>query len=294
MNWTVIIPAWGDYGINHFRDTSYPSIRVAAKYANIEPKIIVHTDRPNDIHKIAPEVFCEQIKAGGDKYRSMSDVHRRGLDTASEGDRIMLLCADIIVSKEVFSACNKRFDEGKKIIVLGPSRTLGPDTPVGLSSGELLDWSMQFAHPYTRECFWQRSTLPPSTFYFRNENNITLRGFHLHPIAVVKDRSMPFSGTLDSDLIVNFSKHEIHVVTDRDEMSMAECSPIDLQYNRTRRPLTNDDIVAWARRSKLTPMNWWLSTHRIVLTGNGDTNDEEIWNTILKLAPMGITKMLAE
>lgn len=289
MKWVISIPAWGQRGVDSLINICLPSVLAAEWPAQAEgpPRFIVHTDRANEIAAAMRglEVDYRAIRAG-EKYQMLNWCHADALAVAARGSAVMTLCADMIVSREVFTACQSRFDSGKRAVVVGSSRTLAPDAPAGLPSGELLDWMMTFAHPYTQESFWGGSAMPPSTFYFREGTAIVMRGFHLHPLAVVLDRAVPFKGTLDFDMLQNFGRDEIHVVTDRDEMSAAECSPADMRYNRSRTPIDASVIIPWTRRQ--LPLHWWLLTHRIKITAGECDADVPIIGALMQHAPAGV------
>ncbi|MDB5555419.1 MAG: hypothetical protein JWL86_5403 [Rhizobium sp.] len=278
-HWIVALPVWGAHYVDVYLKAALPSLQAALAFAGINPadcEIIVYGDG---------ELASRPMPTIGDKYRQLGDVHRDALAKAPNGARVMLLTADMVVSREVFAACDARFDAGKRAIVVGPSRTL-LDAPLvaGRSSRDLLAWSLEHAHPFTQETFFGGKALPPSTMRFRKGKDVTMRGFHLHPLAVVKDRPLPFKGTLDQDLIGFFDQAEIHIVTQADEMSAAELSPADLRFTCATRPVGAAEIILWAKRQCL-PVNWWLSTHRIVLAGNGHTDDRALWAQVMRAAP---------
>lgn len=286
MTWAIVIPAWGDRCVADLEDISLPAIRAAVDYASIErPSLIVHTDQPDVVRRVAGDfaLDCRPVPMGRSKYDQLRDCHMQAINDVSDGTMVMLNCSDMIVSREVFAASERRFAEGKRIVMGCSPSTLAPDAPAGLSASELIDWSVRYMHPYTRERFWGGSASPPSVLLFRGGENITLRAFHLHPIAMVKDRPIKFFGTIDQDLPSCFRREEIHIVTTRDDIAMAECSPHDRQYQRSRRPVDVAQIAQWCR--KIAPVNWWLSTHRIVLTGDAVPPDDAVWHQVLRHAP---------
>lgn len=244
----------------------------------------IQTDQPERFEDAlgAYEVTYYPAPTTGDKYQRFGDAHREAANAARRGQYIMFLTADVMLSREVFLACERRFIEGKKAIACCSTRTYSEEPPeAGMPAPELLDWTMENMHETIVGAFWGGNARPPSTKYFRNGEHITLRCFHMHPLAVVKDRELTFSGTLDHDLLDRFATSEIHVVTQRDELALAEMSPKHIKWTPAATPLGVSDIAYWARRVT-TPMNRWLSTHRIIITGSGDTGDEEIWDRVLK------------
>lgn len=281
MRWIIAAPAWGERCVSRFIDAALPSYRAAMAYAGIEASLIVHTDAPVRIREAARgiDIICPRPPGNGDKYRQYADAQLDALQMAVIGDRVVLLTADMVVSRELFSACAARFEQGKKAIAICGPRTLSDrPPPAGLSSAELRDWTIAHFHPSILGSFWGGRSLPPSSIFFRRGDNITMRGFHLHPVAIVKDRELAFAGTPDQDCLEAFAESEIHVVTDRDEFAACEMSPADLHYSLAREPIGVAAIARWLKAQR--PINWWLSQHRIIFAGNGDTDDVAVWEQL--------------
>lgn len=283
MTWIVSIPAWGPMHVAKLLAHTLPSVRFALRVAGVKARILIHTDQGAHIVQAAngEDIDVAPVPGQGDLYQRFGDCHRDAIARAAEGDRVALLCADMAVSRELFSACEARFGDGKRAVVAAATRTLANEPPpIGASSYELLAWTMRWPHPMVRACFWGERSQTPWAVYFRNGDHITLRGFHLHPVAVVKDRALPFHGTLDIDLLDNYGRHEIHVVTSPDELSLAERSPPDRPFREMRFPMTAASIAEWAS-TRATPLHWWLSTHRIIVAGAGETDDQVVWDEVM-------------
>lgn len=285
--WIIAVPAYGAFHVDALSMYALHSYRLAAKYAGIaesDIQLVVYTEAERRVGAAARgfDIVFRKPPVAGDKYQQLGDVHRDALNQAALGSRVLMATADMIISCETFAACNERFASGSRAIVVGPSRTLPTQLPVpGMTSCDLLDWSMQNAHPFTLETIWGGHALPPSTLRFKSGKNVTMRGFHLHPIAILKEKEIQFQGTLDQTLLAKFSHHEIHVVTKRDEMAAAEVSPADLQYGLAKTPVGVSEVVNWAQRS-CQPINWWLAEHRIVLCGEDNDADVPVWNQIIR------------
>lgn len=287
--WKVIIPAWGNEAVHELLTIAIPHLTEAVSYGGYKPsdiELIINTDYPERVGRYGGGLsefrttFRPIVKRGG-KYKILTTANQDALNSIEFDSKIMLMTADMVVSREVFAACDAQFASGKFAVVVGPSRTAPIDKPnPGMKSRDLLQWSMDHMHPFTKETFTFRA-IPPSTLRFRTGQNVTLRGFHLHPLAIVKDRDLTFDGTLDQDLLANYTRDEIHVVTDADEMSAAEISPMDMLFQTTVEPMTETQIRSWAHWH-CHPVNLWLASHRIILTGNGDTDDVEVMNEIVK------------
>lgn len=299
-DWLIAAPVWGDAYLRRFLEAALPAQRAALAHAGLTARWIVHTDRPDAVISAMAglDIDLRPPPLAGDLYRRFGDAHRQALDAAGQGDFVALLSADIVVSREAFAACEARFAEGAKAVVAAATRTLTltePPTypPPGVPSVDLLDWCMAHPHPMVQACFWPSYPGPhptgysntPWAVYFASPERTILRGFHLHPLAVVADRPLPFTGTLDQDLLANFSHGEIHVVTDRHELAMAEISPAERAISLRRRPMTAETIAEWARQRAL-PVHRWLSTHRIVIQGDdGPAADLDVWPRVLALCP---------
>lgn len=285
-SWLISAPVWGAIYARHFIQAALPSQRAALHHAGLTARWIVHTDQADMIRPEMADLDVEfrSVPRGADRYAQFGDAHRECLASAQTGEYVALLTADIVVSRETFAACTTRFGEGKKAIVAAASRTLGRTYPlIDATAPDLLDWTMDWRHPMIMACFWGQPSNTPWAVYFRHDGRTILRGFHLHPLAVVKDRSIPFKGTLDQDLLTNFRHSEIHVVTDRHELAMAEISPADRNISLRRRAMTPESIADWARTRAL-PVHRWLSTHRIVIQGDdGPGPDQDIWPKVLAL-----------
>jgi hypothetical protein len=190
-------------------------------------------------------------------------------------------------NREVFAASEARFKQGKNLIVCAATRCLlkPPNTPpIGASAKDLLAWTIGIFHPSVAECVWGTGrTLIPWAIYFRSEQGIVIRGFHLHPLAFPKYKGLTFEGTsLDEHLIEMFTEEQTHVVTTPDELALAELSPSERVFRTTPEPFTEKTAFVWAQH-RARPRHRWLFTHRIVISGTGENmQDIEPCETILK------------
>jgi|SRR5579862_4917610 len=275
MNWFITIPAWGERHIGLFQRYCLPSIQIAAERAGIDFELCIHTDDSDRVTDILERADVRALVLPTpnepNKHRRLGLCHRDGLVTADQGEVVGFINADHVVSAEIFEAAERRFAEGKRLIMMAGTRTLGGMPPVGAPSAELLAWTMEYAHPTIRQSFFgEGHSSVCSTVYFRTPTGIVLRAWHLHPFAMVKDRELGFTKvTIDDDLIECFAEHETHVVTDRNEASMAELSPQDLGVPDLGRPMDVEAIVHWAANGVASKRHGWLFTHRIQIEGDG-------------------------
>jgi hypothetical protein len=252
---------------------------------------VIHTDNPKAIKQaIAPPEQLNQhmvlplLKGHQSTHALLGNIHRAAIAYAERGECIAFINADMVPSIEIFEAAEKRFRQGKRLIMMAATRTLGGDPPIGSTSRELLRWTMDNQHPIITECFWGSGrAVDPWAIYFQHDDAIVLHGFHLHPFAVMNDRQLIFRRkTIDNDLPDNFRQPEIHVVIDADEAAFAEMSEPAPSLKLTPHPVNIETAVMWARRSA-TPMHRWFFEQRIAICGNGaDIGDGKMCHKILR------------
>ena len=296
----VAVPAWGKHYVNLFLGPVLRSHRAAIErlrreFQNtVQVRYVVQTDAPVAIAKALGDLELTLVPAPPSEkkrnpMRAMATAHAHAINGAAEYERVILLNADILVSVEAFAAAERQFRQGKKTIVCSGTRTIKPwlSSFKPMKARELHRWSMNYAHPITKSCFWGEGMCHlPWGLYFRQGDSTVLRAFHLHPFAVVKDRPLNFSGTIDMDLVDNFSHSDIHIVTDADEMAIAEISPPQKVLGDNPWPIDVGQIVAWALRGA-RPMHWWNFRHRIIIEGDGAevTEDEAVAEQVMRLCP---------
>lgn len=282
-DWLIAVPCWGDSYREKFLTGILPSINEALSDIRGKVRFIVHTDKPEDFFAVSfpGPVDLRSQPEGACLYTAFGNAHRDALAAAKDGECIAFLTSDIVVSKECFVAAEKRFNEGKRAIVVTAARTISlpKECPAGMASRNLLEWSFARQHPVTAGCYYGKGTnLVSWCTYFEGKNGTVARAFHLHPFACLKDRPLTFpiaDTTIDlSFLETNYGRSEIHVVTDADEMSVAEISGDEKQ------PIVGTtvgvgSIVAWAQYNT-TPFQRWLFEHRIVVRGTGEDTLDEI------------------
>lgn len=282
-DWLIATPVWGERCVNIFVDTVLSAIKEAVYGIKGKVRFVVHTDQPFVLDE-ALQGFGRRIlpvPEGGNAWAKAGLANHEAIEFAAPGEAVAMINADMVPSREVFAAAERRFAEGRRLIMMAASRTLGGEAPVGATSAELLDWTMEHRHPAIEECFWGtgRSVIPWA-IYFEHGDDIVLRGFHLHPFALLKDRHINFKGTIDLDLPDNFRPAEIHLITERDEAAFAEISPPDRTFPLTPQPFDEADVARWASR-QATPLHRWMFMQRIIIKGAGaDHGDVAICNEI--------------
>lgn len=297
----ITVPAWGDAYSKLFLGPVLRSHRAALDrlrqefHNTIQVRYVVQTDRPREVARLLGDLDLTLVPTPpnlpANPFPLMCETHTRGLDEAKDGDRVVLLNADIMVSVEAFAAIERRFRQGKKAIVCAGTRTLlGPLTwaPGPLTARRLTAWTLRHIHPISRSCYWgSGTTSSPWTVYFHENGSTVLRGFHLHPLAVVKDRPLTFTGSVDLNLVDNYKFDEIHLVTDADELAIGEISGAWKTHPCTEWPFDIGQIVSWAIRGAGGPMHWWNFRHRVTLRGDSSavTIDHAVADEVMRLCP---------
>lgn len=294
----IAVPAWGDYVkvfLGPVLRSHHAAInRLRQETGNtVELRYVVMTDQPAAVSRALgafPLTLIPLPSTSGAIFQTLCDGHREAIEAAREGDRIVLLNADIMVSIGAFAAIERAFRRGKRAVVCGGTRTLlrpWDRYPPPLPARQLAWWAYQHAHPITKLFFWGSGTTGyPCTVYFRKGPNIVLRGFHIHPIAIIKDRELPFSGSIDLNLMDNYRFDETHLVTDIDELAIAEISAKWKKHDDAGRPFDVSTIVEWAVRGARAT-HWWNFRHRIMIAGDADADigDSAVADEVLRLCP---------
>lgn len=278
--WLISIPIWGDAYFAKF-EAAWASLLAAAAGVSGAATLIAHTDRQDRIAAMSSAILpieTRPISVSGDGYYvTMSDAHRRVMALADPGDVVVLMVADAVVSANAFSACDRAFTRGKKIVAACPVRALDDRLPPPLQSRALLDHAWRNRHPIVRSSTWpgHRGGCGHELcrIFFDGGADVVARTWLPHPLAYVADgRSTAFGNSPDMDLVANFSPDEIHLVTDPDELAyVALESP-----SRTLSP--EPPISERLRGERLSlDVHRWLLSHRVCICGrNVDLGDAEI------------------
>jgi hypothetical protein len=287
MKWWLSVPIWGDEFIAFFIEKTLPALREALHF-EFDTTIVAHTDRPQRLIEACangPEIRVHQIPNQGQWFQRMSYAHRQMLQHTDIGDAVMLLTADMVIDSLVFDGCRRAFDQGRKLVVCNATRAIAEDWP-GMNDftmpNDLSRWGWEHRHQMTRDATWpdgKAQEMP--RVYFESGDNVVCRAHMPHPLAVLIDgRPLPFTATVDSDLIANFRPEEIHVVTDPDDMAVIELSPRDKRHpsRDADEPLVQTDTRIADRyhtQHLAYPIYRWVLGHRIVVKGaNVDCGDD--------------------
>src|SRR5258707_15162798 len=171
MGSLISIPCWGEYHIGTCIKYALPALRAALAYSNTDYRLIIHTNEADllkphigdlsvafkPIIKKKQKVDCVGPTKDVTDHVYYGNCHREVIDLARPGECVMLMNADIVVSREVFVAAEARFRQGKKLVVCTASRCLlkPPETPpIGAPARKLLEWTIGVLHPSVAACFW--------------------------------------------------------------------------------------------------------------------------------------------
>lgn len=302
--WLISVPVWGSSYIKTFVELSVPSMRTAASGITNGPapeeiKFIIHTDQPDAI-RAALVGWQVEFRPVPNKptYVTLQISHADAVASAAPGDRVVLLNADLVVSRNLLTSCAGHFAAGKQAVVLLGIRTpFGHERPpVGAAPRDLLTWAWNHRHQIIRDLEYPHGgSMLPTNLFFSHGDSVVARGFHLHPVAIVKGDRTHFRSTIDGDLLDCFPREHIHVVTDPDDCALLEVSPPERRFPVRSGSLSPGKVAA-SMRTRASVTHRWLFTHRIVVCGTGEgVNDESVARDILQYltpakgqAPVGV------
>ncbi len=268
-----------------------PSMVAALLEARQDAHFTIHTDQPDAFaDSFAGHSYdCRYVNPASSDFNTFVACHYEVLRDAADGEFVSLLDGDHLVSREIFAACEHRFSQGKKLVVTNGVRTLCGDylpPPSGSSASDVAEFIFQCPHPITQDLVWPTGkTSWPSMIYFRDADNLIAHCFHLHPVGFVARRGLTVDVSVDGDLVDGFSRDEIHIVTDPNELAIAEISPTDKMHHSNVQLNTTESICNWALNppGRTTKMHRWFFRHTIVHRGSAAPFDISPVNDILDL-----------
>jgi hypothetical protein len=300
--WVLIVPAWGDRCVGCFINHGLPAIRAAMTRAKLPVTFQIYTDQQQVLtdalkgldYRFYPNKL--PLADFGD-HRMLGLIHGQAMRNAKVGTVLAILNADHVPSIEAFEAVEKRLAQGKRLVMCAGLRTTSENgPPIGETSRALLQWEWEHPHIQTANCIWGAGRSDqPSLLIFVNGKNVVAHAFHLHPFAVAIDgRDLSFEGvTIDDDIALKFKREEVHIVTDADEMALAEMSPPEPErWRLLPNPLMIKHVARWGRkrfasgRPIVNPMHKWFFEHGIRIVGYEDANEHERVAEILAAMPV--------
>lgn len=228
----ITIPAWGEHYVNYATRYVIPSVIAALKERDckLQPKFLVYTDVKDRFARVLSGYDVEYMPVPhGGGHVSLIRAHKDVIMRSPAGSVMVLLNADIMVSREAFVVADLIFAAGYRAVASIGIRSLikKEPPPVGASASDLLQWCWRNRHPIIEECVWGRGkSSTPTMIFFEQDENVIAHCVHLHPFMVVKDRDLQFIGTIDDDLLARYTEKEIYVLSDAEigfaELSVAE------------------------------------------------------------------------
>lgn len=246
----------------------------------------IHTDMPRAFTDCfgGHSYECRRVEPGSE-FPVFLACHGEVLRDARIGEFVALLDGDHLVSREFFDACESQFARGKRLVMANGVRTLWDNhPPAGSTAAEVNEFIFQKPHPITTDLTWPNGkSSHPSLMFFRDAENLVAHCFHLHPIAFVMKLGDKFDVSVDQDLPNGFSRDEIHIVTDPNELAIAEMSPADRTVMSNSYDTTAETIASWAAAppDRTTAMHRWFFRHSIVHKGSAEAFDLSPVNEIL-------------
>lgn len=279
--WLISVPVWGDRYHAVFERCAAPALVIAAQRLrdhllargeDCDVRFVVHTDNPQ---RVASSALSEQLttfRPLPDKptYVALQESHADALVQAQPGDRVILLNADIVVSGNLLVRADEHFRSGFEAVVLLGIRTAAGDElpPVGAAPRHLLRWAWEHRHQIIRDLEWSSgASMLPTNLFFEQDGNVVARGFHLHPAAVIKRDGLRMISTIDGDLLDNYERERVHVVTSSDDCAMLEVSPPDRRFPVRAGALTPAHVAA-SMAPRASAMHRWLFESRIEVAGD--------------------------
>lgn len=279
MTYLISVPVWGQPYLNVFAQSAYPALMISARNLGEPVKFLIHTDKPEFIRDLITEFPLEVRQIEGQAtYITLQASHSDAINTAMAGDRVILLNADIVVSRNLLRSVHKHMDAGKlAVVTMGIRTIMGPDKPpLGAASEDLLVWAWEHRHQIIEDLVWGRGeSMLPTNLFFERGPTVVAHGFHLHPVAIVKpsDGAFPFISTIDGDLLDRFDRGSIHIVSDPADLSMCEISDPSKRFPVRGSPST-PSMVAESMIHRASALHRWQFETRIVIKGDPAVVDE--------------------
>lgn len=285
QQWVISLPAWGRHYVDVCTRWAIPAIKASLEClpGNHAVTFLVHTNEKEPFRRAIggyPITFM-RVPPARNTFEAFGLAHREALAYAPSLSNLILLNADIVVSRETFSMVDRVFDQGARVVATVGTRTLlGPEgAPIGADARTLSEWSWANRHPIARECLFDGGkTHLPTVLFFRNRDNVVEHCFHLCPVAIrVDGRDLKFSGTIDDDLLGRFEESEIFVVKDL-ECALAELSPANKIFH-TAEGLSVEYVARFGYR-RFRPRHLWNATHGMLIAGNRDEVNTSVMQEI--------------
>jgi hypothetical protein len=249
------IPAWGKYWVDVACDYVIPAVKASLRESDFHlVEFLIYSDREgpwrkaigDDYEVTFPELKLDRkliidepdyTRLPGEFWVEFKRCHKDILArTPSNGAIAVMLNSDVVPSRECFRYVQEKMIEGYRVVASVGIRTQNASDfrdphdnppPIGADAETLFRWIWGNLHHISRECRWNggRSQHPTILFFEDDAGNVEMRGFHLTPMFIRKDRNLAFLGTIDDDLLGRFLPEEIAYPLNG-EVAFAELSPV--------------------------------------------------------------------
>lgn len=286
-----MVPVWGERHIGVFLRATLPALRYALEALSVDYRLLLYADKDQrliDATNGMPVLF-RKVPGPDRSFMSLSNAHRDALDQAPTGSRMVLLTADLVLSVNSLVSCSRIFQSGKRLVCCMGMRVNDVEPPPIPALGRtLLAWGWDHRHRMTRESTWPNGiSYDIWRMYFERGDEAICRLCLPHPIALLKDgRQIRFSPTIDVNVVSNYKVHEMHMVTDPDEVAMIELSPPEKEFLETE-PMhkrLERNLPSMPPFVNIpNPRHRFFFGHRIVIRGNGgDCGDGPVVRCLLR------------
>lgn len=280
----ISIPAWSVNYVDLAVRFTLPAALVSLRAANWDGPVtfLICTDRPQSFGQVLQgrqvEFSAPRFMPGDrePQWDAFKRAHRDAVARTPDGAALALLNSDIVVSLETFAVVSRIFADSAKAVVSVGIRTLidGVAAPIGADAEQLSRWIWSHRHSITDECIWGsgRTRHPTILFFPHADGAVSMHGFHLTPMFIVKDRrSLQFVGTIDDDMLENYVPGDLFFAENR-EFAVAELSPLN-KHHPFREPLTVEGVLQfWRHRASPRPSHLRNFARRFRVLGNPRAN----------------------
>lgn len=287
MRWLIAVPVWGKRAIRMFLQNGLPSLRAALKHYPVDAAFLIRTDEPELFRReITDYPMLIRECTSGERYSGQAECHLDGINKARDGERVVLYCADQIVSIETFQYCESRFAEGFEAIAACALRSLDSvPAPIGATGRELFAWGFDNIHPICAEFIYGGKAYHVGNMLFRRGDNVVFRGFTMGPFAAIKRPGLTFQHSADTDFLCCYPQERVHVLHDYG-MGIASTTEDDRAFPLLDHPFEPADALKYLRRSKnIGDWHWKALTYRLPFKGEAvDCGDEAFVREMFRLA----------
>ena len=284
--WVIVLPGWGERCRALLADRVIPAVLHALHFADQGATLLIYSDVEFRLPELPAGVTAQFHPVPGPDFafESLSNCHRDALTLIEPAARIMLLTADMVVSREVFATCNTHFNVGRRLICcIAPRTRQEVLPPIGATGRDLGAWAWEHRHRMTRECTWPDGhSFDIWRMYFERAGEVAAHAFLPHPLAAMPGgRHVAFRPTIDVNFAASFSAGETYLISDPAEGVIIEQSPDDKDFVMTTTMAERLASPALASCPQFVPcanprhLAFFMT--RVVLVGaGGDCGDGEV------------------